>query len=153
LEELRYARAPTNRQSLGRLNPAVAALSAVAKCDALNSIGVLGWHAETSSADGVFDRNAVNSQEGKTQRRDLSANGAIRGECEEETPSSIPSSFHASDRLGRVGFTAQAVEVLQQSVEAAGSGTRVQVDTADLLDQLLQGLELLQPQEERVVLH
>ena len=47
LEELRYARAPTNRQSLGRLNPAVAALSAVAICDALNSIGVLGWRAET----------------------------------------------------------------------------------------------------------
>ena len=37
LEECRYARAPTNRQSLGRLNPAVAALSAVAICDASNS--------------------------------------------------------------------------------------------------------------------
>jgi hypothetical protein len=55
LEELRYARAPTNRQSLGRSNPAVTALSAVARCDALNSIGVLSWRAESSSAGGVFD--------------------------------------------------------------------------------------------------
>jgi hypothetical protein len=30
---------PTNRRSLGRLNPAGAALNAVAICDALNSIG------------------------------------------------------------------------------------------------------------------
>ena len=43
LEELRYARAPANRQSLGRLNLAAAALSAMAICDALNSIGVLSW--------------------------------------------------------------------------------------------------------------
>ena len=81
-------------------------------CDALNSIGVLSWRAETSSAGGVFDRNAANSQEAKTQQSDLSDNGAIRGECEEETPGGIPSSFHASSRLGRVGLTAQAVEVL-----------------------------------------
>ena len=40
LEEFRFAQALTNRQSLGLLNPA-AALSAVAICDALNSIGVL----------------------------------------------------------------------------------------------------------------
>src|SRR5215831_16342527 len=38
-EKPRYARAPTNRRSQGRLNPAGTALSAVAICDALNSIG------------------------------------------------------------------------------------------------------------------
>jgi hypothetical protein len=68
LEELRYAHVLTSRKSLGRLNPAGAALSAAAICDALNSIGVLSWRAETSSADGVFDRNDVNSQEAKAQQ-------------------------------------------------------------------------------------
>jgi hypothetical protein len=39
LGELKYAHVPTNRRSPGRLNPAGAALNAVAICDALNSIG------------------------------------------------------------------------------------------------------------------
>src|SRR6478735_3535444 len=57
----------------------------------------------------------------------------------------------SSSRLRRVSPLAQAVEVLQQSIEATGSGTCVQIDAADLLDQLLQRLELLQPQQQRVV--
>ena len=59
-------------------------------------------------------------------------------------PKGIPSSVDGSSRLRRVSPLAQAVEVLQQGVEATGSGTRVQVDAADLLDQLLQRLQLLQ---------
>src|SRR5262252_3584033 len=65
----------------------------------------------------------------------------------------IPSSIDSSSWLRRVGPLAQAVEVLQQGVEATGSGTRMQVDAADLLDQLLQRLQLLQTQQQRVVLH
>jgi hypothetical protein len=59
------------------LNPAVAALSAVAICDALNSIGVLGWPAGTSSADGVFDRKAANSQEAKTHPPSMPQAGLV----------------------------------------------------------------------------
>src|SRR5215470_2517379 len=65
----------------------------------------------------------------------------------------IPSSIDSSSWLRRVGPLAQAVEVLQQGVEATRSGTRMQVDAADLLDQLLQRLQLLQAQQQRVVLH
>src|SRR5688572_4704312 len=54
---------------------------------------------------------------------------------------------------GPVGLSAQAVEVLQQGVEAPGRAARVQVDAADLLDQLLQRLQLLEPEQQRVVLH
>jgi len=58
-----------------------------------------------------------------------------------------PSSVDSSSWLRQVGPLAQAVEVLQQGVEATGSGTRMQVDAADLLDQLLQRLKLLQAQQ------
>src|SRR5215813_3498284 len=66
--------------------------------------------------------------------------------CEEEMTEVIPSS-----RAHSSGFTAgpltQPVEVLQQGIEAGGSGARVQIDAADLLDQLLQRLQLLQTQQ------
>ena len=50
-------------------------------------------------------------------------------------------------------LAAELVEVLQQRIEAPAPGSGVQVDAADLLDQLLQRFELLQAQEQRVVLH
>jgi len=46
---------PTNRRSLGRLNRAVAALSAVAICDAMR-IGFLSGVAENPSARGKTSR-------------------------------------------------------------------------------------------------
>jgi len=46
-----------------------------------------------------------------------------------ETLSAISSS-HASRRLGCIGLTAQAVEVMQQGIEAAGSGPREEIDAA-----------------------
>jgi hypothetical protein len=48
-------------------------------------------------------------------------------------PKDIPSSVDGFGLLGCIRPLAQAVEVLQQSIEASGSGARVQVDAADLL--------------------
>ena len=105
-EELRCARAPTNRQARGRLNPAGSALSAVAICDALNSIGVLSWRAETSSAGAVFGRNTTNSHEARAQQHHLSANGAVSWEVKRIRSAGIPSSFHTANGLGRACLTA-----------------------------------------------
>ena len=73
-EEPRYAmHAPTNCQPFGRSDRPVAALSAVAICDAIrigSSVGSL----KQSSAAGVFDGNVANSQEAETQQRNLSVN-------------------------------------------------------------------------------
>jgi hypothetical protein len=46
----------------------------------------------------------------------------------------IPFSVVGSSRLRRVTPLAQAVEVLQQRVETAGSGAHMQIDTADILE-------------------
>ena len=157
LEELRYAHAPTNRRSLGRLNPAGAALSAAAICDALNSIGssvgplvgplkLLQRMVCLTETTQLVKRRKRNSATCPLTER--SAVGAKR-RCRP----GIPSSFHASRPLRRIAIAAQAIEALQQGVEATGRAARVQIDAADLLDQLLQRLELLQPQQERVVLH
>ena len=73
-EEPRYAvHAPTNCQPFGRSDRPVAALSAVAICDAIR-IGFLRQSLKLSSAAGVFDGNVANSQEAETQQRDLSVN-------------------------------------------------------------------------------
>jgi hypothetical protein len=48
-------------------------------------------------------------------------------------PKDIPSSVDGFGLLGCIRPLALAVEVLQQSIEASGSGARVQVDAADLL--------------------
>src|SRR5690349_24948517 len=79
--------------------------------------------------------------------------GVAGAQREEEILKGIPSSADGSSRLCRVGPLAQAVKVLQQCIEATGSGTRMQVDATDLLNQLLQRLQLLQTQQQRVVLH
>jgi hypothetical protein len=72
LEEPRYAmHAPTNHRSLGRLDPAAAALGAVAICDAIR-IGFLFGSLKQCSAADVFDGNVANSQEVKTQRCNFS---------------------------------------------------------------------------------
>ena len=73
-EEPRYAmHAPTNCQPFGRSDRPVAALSAVAICDAIR-IGFLRQSLKLSSAGAVFDGNVANSQEAKTQQRNLSVN-------------------------------------------------------------------------------
>jgi hypothetical protein len=61
-------------------------------------------------------------------------------ELEEEMPKGITSLVDSSSQLRRVSPLAQAVEILQQGVEATSAGTRMQVDAADFLDQLLQRL-------------
>ena len=66
-EEARYAtHAPTNCQPFGRSDRPVAALSAVAICDAMR-IGFLSWSLKHLSAGGVFDRNVAVSQEAEAQ--------------------------------------------------------------------------------------
>jgi hypothetical protein len=55
---------PIRCHPFGRPDRPVAALSAVAICDAIR-IGFLNCALKQLSADGVFDRNAANSQERK----------------------------------------------------------------------------------------
>jgi hypothetical protein len=86
----------------------VAALSAVAICDALNSIGVLSWPAETSSAGGVFDRNTTNSQEAKAplhKKRDgaQGSRGRLRRWSGQLLFADVPA--HARDSLWRIAST------------------------------------------------
>ncbi len=52
-----------------------------------------------------------------------------------------------SQGLLRILASIELVEVLQQSLEAARARSRMQIDAADLLDQLLQSLELLQTEQ------
>jgi hypothetical protein len=49
---------------------------------------------------------------------------------EEKMPKGIPSCVDGSSRLRRFSPLAQAIEVLQQGIEATGSGARAQVDAA-----------------------
>ena len=73
-EEPRYAmHVPTSYQPFGRSDRPVAALSAVAICDAIR-IGFLRQSLKLSSAGAVFDPKTANSQEAESQHRDLSAN-------------------------------------------------------------------------------
>src|SRR5260370_41051049 len=58
----------------------------------------------------------------------------------------------ASRPLPRPVRPFQAHQAGEQGVET-GAVAGMQVDAADLLDQALDRLELLQPQEERVILH
>src|SRR4249919_2124127 len=72
------------------------------------------------------------------------------------SPRRSSSSSPRPDRRSVLRFvlvTAELVEVLQQRLEATAAGAGMQVDAADLLDQLLQRLELLETQQEWVVLH
>src|SRR5262245_11225564 len=138
----------------GRSDRPVAALSAVAICDAMR-IGFLSWLAEflqrtaclTETSQIVKRRKRNSLTCPPTERRVAAAS------CEEKIPKGNPSSVDDSSRVHRIGPLTQAVEVLQQGIEATGSGIRVQIDTADLLDQLLQRFQLLQTQQQRVVLH
>jgi hypothetical protein len=59
---------PTNRRSLGRLDRAVAALSAVAICDAMR-IGFLSVVAENPSARGKTSRRECLKRYGKSRAR------------------------------------------------------------------------------------
>src|SRR5262245_57402128 len=119
-------------------------------------IGFLSWLAEflqrtaclteTSQIVKRRKRNSVTCL--STEQRVPAANGLRRGDAQGHPlllRSLKPASPHRPTHAG--------CRVLQQGIEATGSGTRVQIDAADLLDKLLQRLQLLQTQQQRVVLH
>ena len=119
----------------------------MAICDAMR-IGFLSWGAEFLQWTACLaETSPIVKRRKRNSGHCLSTERRVAGaSCEEEMTEVIPSSLAHSS-----GFTAgpltQPVEVLQQGIEAGGSGARVQIDAADLLDQLLQRLQLLQTQQ------